>query len=43
MLITSNGRRKREETLNEIQQSDVWSVEDETQNFPRCRLKYNSH
>lgn len=38
VLIIDDGRQSRDETLEEIQQSGIWSIEEENKEFLRCRL-----
>ncbi|WP_067050589.1 class I SAM-dependent methyltransferase [Methanofollis ethanolicus] len=37
ILIINDGRQSREETLEDIRQSGIWSVEEENRDFLRCR------
>jgi len=38
VLIINDGRLSRDETLEYIRQSGIWSVEEENRDFLRCRL-----
>jgi ubiquinone/menaquinone biosynthesis C-methylase UbiE len=38
VLIIDDGRQSRDETLEEIRQSGIWSIEEENKEFLRCRL-----